>query len=180
MMGLDAAVENDPFPEIALEAARLHAARGRLERLQGVEPDLDERRDERRKPSAAVEHDLEPEVVTQINHPLQVRKEEAPEERLAYHGSVLGAEVVPDEEDVDGAAGGFENPPADLGVIVDNTPEHGVDEVRSIVEEEHEPVHAQEVDGVVIEGRPVPPQDCVSALQFERIPTNMRDVDSSA
>jgi len=93
-----------------------------------------------------------PESVAQVHESLQVGQEETPEKRRAHHRPILGAEIVADEKDVDGSPGGFEDPAADLVVIIDDAAQKEVYEFGRIVEEHHEAFHAQEVDGVVIKG----------------------------
>ena len=65
---------------------------------------------------------------------------------------------------------------ADGEIIVDDAPEQDVDEVRAVVHPEHEVLHAEEVDGVVVEGRPVAAQDGVLAAPAAGFVADARDV----
>jgi len=67
----------------------------------------------------------------------------------------LAAKIVTDEEYVHDAAGGFEDAAADFEIIVNHVPHYGVDEFGFVVHLYVKILHAQQVDRVVEERRPV-------------------------
>ena len=78
-----AAVEDDAAAERRLELGRGHVPGVGLERLEPVDPGLDHGRDEREEAAAAVQHDLEAEVVAERGQAGEVGLEEAAEQGLA-------------------------------------------------------------------------------------------------
>ena len=123
-----------------------------------------------------MEHDLQAEGVAQVDQAGEAGQEEAAEHGLAHDRPDLRPEIVADEEDVDRPAGRFEDAPADLAVIIHDPVEGGVDDLGRVDHQGHEALHAEEVDGVVEERRPVPAQDGVFAVPAEGFGPDAGDV----
>jgi len=100
-------------------------------------------------------------VVAQIDQALQVRQQEPAKHGLAQQRSALAAQVVADEVDVDHLGRRIEGPLAHFGVVVDQMLEHCVDQFGLVVHLQVHILHAQQIDQVVPEGRPVAAEDGV-------------------
>ncbi len=106
--------------------------------------------------------------MAQVDQALEVRQDKAPELRLADLGAALCAEVVADEEDVDDIRRRFEDTPANLGVIIHAVLQHGVNNRRRVIHLQQQVFHAQQIDGVMPEGRPFPAHDGVLPAVLQR------------
>ena len=114
--------------------------------------------------------------MAEIGQACQVRQHEAIELRRAEQWPVLSAKVVADEEDVDRVRGGVENPPADRNVVVNDVPQHGIHDLGLIVELEVQRLHAEQVDRIVPERRPIAAENGVSAIPCQRVAADVRHV----
>jgi len=164
VLGVDGSVEEDLSAEACFELGEVHAVAGWLDGVEGVEARIDHRGDEWGEAAAAVEHDFEVEGVAQVDKLLEVGQEEAAKEFFAEERASGAAEVVADEEDVDGIGGGFEGAFADGEVVVENVFENGVDEFGLVVHFEVHIFHAEQIDEVVPEGGPFAAEDGEAAV----------------
>ena len=99
------------------------------------------------------------------------------EQRRAQQRAGLAAEIVADEENVDCVGRGVEDSPVDRRVEVHDALEHRLHQVRLVVHLQVKVLHAQEVDGVVPERRPVAAEDGVLPLPCQGLGADAGDVD---
>ena len=90
--------------------------------------------------------------------------------------AVLAAEIVAQEEHVEGVGGRRENPPADGRIVVDEVRQQRVDQFRRVVHLQIEVLHSQQINRVVPERRPIAAENRVPAIPGQRLGTNPRNV----
>ena len=144
--------------------------------MERVQSDADHRLHQGLDAPAAVQHDFQPVVVPQVDQARQVRQNEPLKLGGAQQRPALAPEVVPYEEDVDRPAGRLEDPPTDLEVVVRQAAHDRVDHRRLIIHLQVQSLHAQQVDRVVEERRPVAAEDRVLPAVGLGLGTGLGDV----
>jgi len=152
---------------------------GRLDGVQGIQPDLHQVGDQRLEPAATVHLDLQPVFVSQVNQPLDMRQHEAFEQFGAQQRAGLASEIVADEEDVDQVARLVKDPAARRRVEIDHVRHQRIDQAGLVVHLHVEILHPQQIDRVMPERRPVTAQDGILVTPGRRLLANAGDIHAS-
>ena len=144
--------------------------------MQCVDARGRDRGNERPDAAGGMEHGPDSVPAGDFHEALQAGRDEALEVLDADERTRLGAEVVPDEDQVDEVTRFLENAGVYGDVVVDDAGEHGLHEKWVVVHEAGESLHAHQVHRVVPEGRPGAPDDGVTSGRVSDPIAYKRDV----
>ena len=144
----DPAPKRQVGPEVALERLRLHAGGGNLHRVENIDPDLDQVRDERARRPADVKHHFGVGfALDRLDQPPLPGLEHAPVQRRRDEGAALRGQVVADCDHLNVGANlvehGFVGGDQDFGDPVYQR----LGEARGQCQVAHERCHAAQVLG---------------------------------
>ena len=122
LQDVHASVEGEPVAEVVLQALRLHSLRVRLDRIEQVDTELDQLRDERVDRAVAVVHHGHAALVRELRQPRVMRSHERPPGVRRDHQRVLRRDVVVEIDHVEAVAGDVQHAAQVLDVHIGQAP----------------------------------------------------------
>jgi len=176
VVGINGAVKEDFRAVVGFQLREIHAAAARLKRVQSIQSGNDHGGIERLVAAATVTLNLQPVLVAEINQPFQVRHDEPVELCRAEQRSGLTAEIVVDEEHIHHIRRRVERALANSDVGVREMLQQHVHQFRIVVHLKVEVFHAEQVDRIVPEKRPIAAEDGVLTVPRHRVGAHLSDV----